>query len=402
MPHQLLDALVTALGRDGANPETVLNEFWGEVGLLGTPLLERQEETWEATFLFREAPLAGGTGAALTRVFVEWFGDYVGGSRLELERLARTNLWWASVTLPDDFTGVYTFHGADRTGVIVEDIHEPWPMSWSDEYNTTPTHDVDDVYPANVVTTRSRPDGTPGAVTTFEVSTRDLPLPNRGGVPAREDFSVWMHVPAGHTDPLPAVVLFAGQFRESSQLERELDRQQPVPFVTVGPGPSRSGYTAWGWRNGYGPGELSAFVEHTLVPEIRSRASVEDRVHLVGWDYTVPSVVETALRIPHRLASITLLGLHPSFAGSAAWRDWSLASRLRELGQRAPGLAVLVEGPTPRSGPFSWESAGEQLRADPQVGLRIIDAPVTDPTMFAAAESLGVIVACAVRATSGR
>lgn len=156
---------------------------------------------------------------------------------MALSLLPRSNVWWREVNLPANLTGMYYFEMHDGNGLITEDIHEPWAATFGDTYNSYATHDLDSSYQRFVVSTKGPFGDLPhvGTASTIEVPAERLMLPIRriwsGGaeieVPAPQTFPVWTYEPYpvrrdGADLPI-LVVLMAGQFHESMDLQSELD-----------------------------------------------------------------------------------------------------------------------------------------------------------------------------------
>lgn len=290
-----------------ATSQEVLELFWGEVAALGTPLLHDVDGATRATFLFREeVEHMIDAYRAYSRVDAAF-----DTTSISLSLLPRSNVWWAEVDLPDDFTGMYYFELWDWEGLICEDVHEPWAMSFHDEYNDWDTQEADSSYARHIVTTKAAMGAVrEGTVSELEVSAEHLEVPERvwrtregrRREPDPETFPVWAYEPhARHlTDAsqrLPLVVLMAGQFHESMSLSGHLDKAIETgaipPLAVVSPGYFREGYKAWGWRNGYGPRHYAEFIDETLVPEVSRHLNTEERVHLVAWSWTTQRTIET-------------------------------------------------------------------------------------------------------------
>lgn len=425
--HPLVEQLTSAVTRsrlaEQAGAER-LDAFWAEVAGLGTPLLEDVDDRTRATFLFREHLDHGRSARSYTQVWLSWDD----GPVHDLQLLPRTDVWWAEIELPDNFTGVYAFHCADKGGTICEDVHEPWPMTFADAYARPGSETVhpDEAYGAYVVSTKTRAEAPPGTVSTFDVPAGLLPLPARvwhdaAGAhrdPHPETFPVWCYEPAGlPAEPAPVVILMAGQFLDAMDLAGALDRGidggTMPPAIVVAPGNFRGGHKAWGWRNGFGPDELSEFFGRALLPALRDRFPIDDSVHLVAWNYTTPSAIETARRLPQARSVILL---DPSIDGVRAplrtvsygapggaparvvERHWSIGAAFREVAAARPRLAVALGVPPRRGGDFAWQyyHGAEARAAAVESGLPVVGFEVTDGNVVAAGEAIGAGVGAAI------
>ncbi len=393
----------------------LLGLFWHEVAALGTPLLHGVDGMTRATFLYREeiehmvAP-----DWAYQRIYASF--DTTG---IKLSRLPRSNVWWAEVDLPDDFTGMYYFEIWNREGLICEDIHEPWAMSFPDLYNSWDTNKADSAYPRNIATTKPAMKMAPeGTVSELQVSAEHLEVPERvwrsrdgsRREPDPETFPVWTYRPHSRhvlaaDRRLPLAVLMAGQFHESMNLSGHLDLAIETgllpPIVVTSPGYFREGYKAWGWRNGYGPGHYAEFIDQTLVPEVSRCLGTEERVHLVGWSWTSQRTVETALRVPDRVASLTFVA--PRFAegwpGSHSYVDFT-ETNVMALAQRLPNTPIAVGIPPVRgASPFAWASdeTDRFVMLATIAGLDLRTFNVSDPNIVAQGEA----IPCGISVTMG-
>ena len=227
-----------------------------------------------------------------------------------LSLLPRSNVWWAEVDLPEDFTGMYYFEMWDHEGLICEDVHEPWAMSFGDEYNDWHTQESDSAYDRHIASTKERIGVVrEGQVSELQVSAEHLEVPERvwrtceGRRRERDPvtYPVWTYQPhehciAGGDQRLPLVVLMAGQFHESMSLSGQLDAAVETglipPVAVCSPGYFREGYKAWGWRNGYGPTHYAEFLDQALVSDVSQHLNTEKRVHLVAWSWTTQRTIE--------------------------------------------------------------------------------------------------------------
>lgn len=384
----------------------LLDGFWEAVNAARTPLLRKMDGHVQATFVFREELRSmAHTDSALHGVSLVWSGSTTGAFYtgpvvdLRLTRMPRSNVWWAEEELPEDFTGLYCFHLATRTGILAEDVHEPWPMSFCDEYNSLPSYEADERYGRNVAMTTGSWSAVAGGVTsTIDVPIDLLDLPRKGARYEDGTYPVWRY-DSHRTDnhehgELPLVVLMAGQFRESVELESILDQglaagRLPPSRVWVPGGPFGDS-VAWGWRNGCGPGELSAFLCHTLLPA--AGAAV---VHLLGWAYTTYSAVETAIRMPGKVGSLILIApdLKSPYvpARERTSRAWDVERAFESLASARPGLVVAIgEPPVRAQSSFAWrdEKAERVAAAANAAGLTVRRFTVSDPNIVA--ESLAI------------
>lgn len=399
-----------------ATPEVLLELFWDEIKSLGTPLLHDVDGTTRATFLYREEiDHMINRDLAFHRVAVAWSGSYTAGhngSRLPLMLMPRSNVWWAEVDLPENFTGVYCYQMDDSEGLITEDVHEPWAMSFSDEYNQRRTQDADSSYSRFVVTTKSGGGYVQeGTTSVLEAPAAHLPLPtdtrhSRGQSQTRprpEAYPVWTYTP--HPSQLqpdghpPLVVLMAGQFHESMNLHSTMDRaidSGAVPPVRLWtPGYHRHGFKAWGWRHGNGPGDISVFFKESLLP-----LTGNSPVHLFGWAYTCYSTIETGIRIASTVKSIILIDPVPAIASQdPSETEWDVERAFEDLAKEAPTMVIAI-GNEPDRGQsrFAWHSSDSErfAKAARDAGLDVRRFEVTDPNMVAQGEAIPAGIASAL------
>jgi hypothetical protein len=383
--HPLLDEL-----RGTDLSPGLLEAFWSRVAVRGTPLLRDGKDGHVATFLYR---LQASTD--IEGVIVLWDGhEGYSTPDLHLRRLGDSDIWHGSVEVPADFQGMYYFALANADGIVPEDLHEPWPMSFGDPLNQCPTYEPDSLYARNVVDVRRRGGvGRHGQVSSFQVPTHSLTLPRQDQRPPM--YPVWTYASDTVADdeaPRQVVLLMNGQFLECLDLAKRLDAAfdagQLPPTVIVAPGQTDAGHTAWGWRNGFGPPELSAFLRDQLMPRLQKRMNVADDVHVVAWDYTATPALDTAREAGDLVRSVTLLC--PS--ATRALLDQSHAFDRRDgftlRGLNSVRLAVGV--PTRREGPFAWTSPRVTALRDAARagGLALIELPQPDPNIVSAADAM--------------
>ena len=340
-----------------------------------------------------------------------------------LSLLPRSNVWWAEVDLPEDFTGMYYFEMWDHEGLICEDVHEPWAMSFGDEYNDWHTQESDSAYDRHIASTKERIGVVrEGQVSELQVSAEHLEVPERvwrtceGRRRERDPvtYPVWTYQPhehciAGGDQRLPLVVLMAGQFHESMSLSGQLDAAVETglipPVAVCSPGYFREGYKAWGWRNGYGPTHYAEFLDQTLVPDVSRHLNTEERVHLVAWSWTTQRTIETALRVPERVASLILVA--SQFSGSRLSKgdrpDFDDADHMEDyvarLTEGLPDVAIAVSIPPARAGSvFDWAADESQrfVSLATAAGLDVRTFEVSDPNVVAEGEAIPAGVAAVV------
>lgn len=417
--HPLLVRLVEQLSNQGEGPWDVtglLAEFWQDVAEVGTPLLQSLPDgQTRITYLWRE-----GADADYDGVSVEGWP--------QLAVLAGTDVWFGEADVPDDYVDAYCFNLSVDGKTVNEDVHEPWATSYADKLNPVAVTEQDAYYPRNIVAARGvLPRGElAGSTRILRVPSTQLELPERTAEhPAF--FPVWVYEPprsATATEtPLPVVVLINGQFLESSDALAILDDAMasgelaPALVVTACSRPRPSGWaagravyepgdyefdgvewrehTAWGWRNGYGPRDLSDFLLTELLPALRGHFAVRPGVHLVSWDTGAEPALATAAGAHEQVDSVTLLlpsGLYgddqphlertfPSDASVQALND--------VLSTRAARVAI--SEPTPRSGRYSWVDEGADALVaaiDSSLAEGIARVPLTDPNIAAGAYAL--------------
>lgn len=386
--------------------EEVLELFWEKVAAEGTPLFHDVDGTTRATFLYREE-IEHMTDAERAYHRIDAAFDTTSFS---LSLLPRSNVWWAEVDLPENFTGMYYFEMWDHEGLICEDIHEPWAMSFRDEYNDWHTHQSDSAYARHIASTKERIGVMrEGIVSEIQVSAEHLEIPERvwrtregrRREPDPETYPVWTYEPHPFYRPegdqrLPLIVLMAGQFHESMSLSGHLDlaiEAGVIPPVTVcSPGYFRQGYKAWGWRNGYGPKHYAEFLDETLVPDVSRHLNTEKRVHLVAWSWTTQRTIETALRVPHRVNSLIFVA--PKFSdgcpGHYGYADHTEAN-VSHLADQVPNVPIVVGLPPSRGGShFAWTASESERVIDlaTDAGLDVRTFEVSDPNIVAQGEAI--------------
>lgn len=386
--------------------QEVLDLFWDEVAAEGTPLLHDVDGTTRATLLYREE-IEHMIDAHRAYYRVEAAFDT---TCFSLSLLPRSNVWWAEFDLPKDFTGMYCFERWDHEGLIREDIHEPWAMSFVDEYNDWHTQESDSAYARHIASTKEQIGVVrEGTVSELQVSAEQLEVPERVGrtrdgrrrEPDPVTYPVWTYEPREHygtkgDQRLPLVLLMAGQFHESMSLSGQLDaaiETGVVPPVAVcSPGYFREGYTAWGWRNGYGPRHDLEFLDETLVPYVSRHLNTEERVHLMAWSWTTQRTIATALRVPERVASLIFVA--PKFSdgwpGHYGYVDRAEAY-VRHLADRVPNVPIAVGLPPERGeSEFSWKATDSTRFVDlaTQAGLDVRTFEVSDPNIVAQGEAI--------------
>ncbi len=397
--------------------QEVLDLFWNEVAAEGTPLFHDVDGTTRATFLYREEIEhmidAGRAYHRIDAVFDT--------TSFSLTLLPRSNVWWAEIDLPEDFTGMYYFEMWNREGLICEDIHEPWAMSFHDEYNNWHTQESDSAYDRHIASTKEQIGVVrEGTVSELQVSAEHLEVPERvwhtregrRREPDPETYPVWTYEPHALYNSetkhrLPLVVLMAGQFHESMSLSGQLDyaiEAGVIPPVTVcSSGYFREGYKAWGWRNGYGPRHYAEFLDGTLVPDASRHLNAEERVHLVAWSWTTQRTIETALRVPERVASLILVA--PRFSeGTRYYGDYvdHVEANIRHLSAQLPDVPIAVSLPPARqASPFAWTDSESQRFIDLAIeaGLDVRRFAISDPNIVAEGEAIPAGIAAVMGRT---
>lgn len=386
--------------------QEVLELFWDEVAAEGTPLFHDVDGTTRATFLYREE-IEHMIDAERAYYRIDAAFDTTSFS---LGLLPRSNVWWAEVDLPEDFTGMYYFELWDHEGLICEDIHEPWAMSFHDEYNDWYTHESDSAYARHIASTKEQIGVVrEGTISEVQVSAKHLEIPERvwhtregrRREPDPETYPVWTYEPhalysSEGKQRLPLVVLMAGQFHESMSLSGQLDAAIEAgvipPVAVCSPGLFREGYKAWGWRNGYGPKHYAEFLDETLVPVVSGHLNTDDRVHLVAWSWTTQRTIETALRVPDRVASLIFVA--PKFSdGWSGYYDYvdHAEANVRSLAKRLPHAPIAVGLPPARDGSsFSWTASESDRFIDlaSDAGLDVRTFEVSDPNIVAQGEAI--------------
>lgn len=417
--HPLLVRLVEQLSSQGDGPWDVtgfLDEFWRDVAERGTPLRQSLPDgQTRITYLWRE-----GADADYDGVSVEGWP--------QLAVLAGTDVWFGEADVPGDYVDAYCFNLSVDGKTLNEDIHEPWAMSFADKLNPVAVAEQDSHYPRNIVAARGLlPRRQPvGSTRILRVPCTRLELPEREAEhPAF--FPAWVYQPARSATtvetPLPVVVLVNGQFLESSDALAILDDAMasgelaPALVVTACSRPRPSGWaagravyepgdyefegvqwrehTAWGWRNGYGPHDLSDFLVAELLPALREHYAIRPGVHLVSWDTGAQAALATAAGAHEQVDSVTLLlpaGLYgddqPHLERTFP-NDASVQALNDVLSRRSARVAV--SEPTSRSGSYSWadEGADALCRAvDSRLTESIARVPLTDPNIAAGAYAL--------------
>lgn len=391
--------------------QEVLELFWDEVAAQGTPLLHDVDGTTRATFLYREE-IEHMIDADRAYYRIDAAFDTTSFS---LSLLPRSNVWWAEVDLPENFTGMYCFEMWDHDGRINEDIHEPWAMSFHDEYNNWDTQEDDSSYARHIASTKEHIGVVrEGRVAELQVSAEHLEVPERvwrtrdgrRREPDPVTYPVWTYQPhehciAGGDQRLPLVVLMAGQFHESMSLSGQLDaaiETGAIPPATVcSPGYFREGYKAWGWRNGYGPTHYAEFLDQALVPDVSQHLNTEDCVHLVAWSWTTQRTIDTALRVPERIASLIFVA--PRFSEGTRYygdRVDHAEANIRHLATRLPDIPIAVSLPPARQdSPFAWTDSESERFIDLAIeaGLDVRTFEVSDPNIVAQGEAIPVGIA---------
>lgn len=306
--HPLVIELVNSLPSNSSEPwdtNVDLIRFWQCVEAAGTPLLsEGDNDGVTATFVWRDS----GGQSDVDMVFVDlelW--------QSPLALLAGTDVWYVDVQLPPDYSSGYSINLGAQGKIVTEDVHEPWAASYDDPLNQWPIRAEDSNYPRNVVRASGLPQHEQLRGDMSRISVPALLL--NGPRPAKA-FPVSVYKPPSSVTsskaPLPVVIFFNGQFVESSDalplLERAMADGRLAPALFVIPGSLRSDddHTAWGWRNGYGPHNLSDHLTQELLPALEAEHDLSGGIHLVAWGYASHAAVRTAIGCA-RVVSLTLL-----------------------------------------------------------------------------------------------
>lgn len=406
MPHLLIAQLVAALGPEPR--DDLLDAFWAEVERRGTPLLEPHPsgEGFTATFLYRLPVRRIAVFGNYTDVQVVFDGDYVKGI-VDLEHIDGTTVWHGEAHIPDRFTGEYCFNLWDRDGRITEDIHEPWAMSFADEYNPLRAAAYGSAYGRNLVVTtpaRIRADVARGEVVEFGVDARLLMPPHlerrRAELSDRQMLhQVWAYRPADEHrtgDDLPCVLLLDGQYLEHVDLPAILDtaiadgRIPPVAVVTSGWNDGNR--NSWGWRHGYGPASMAEFLDGALWSALVCELGVRPPVHLVAYEWTARRAVGTAAGSA-LVGSVTLLDpWDPPEDMRVRYLSSGDAPLLTEVG-RLGEVQLVLGWPEPRSGAFAWHSETLRALAETRPAVRV---PLRDQNIYAATDALIESIAATV------
>ncbi|MBQ9917202.1 MAG: hypothetical protein IJO71_08380 [Microbacterium sp.] len=354
--HPFVQDLVRGLPNDDSRPWLVAEGdiafFWQRVERRGTPLLTQTDDgSIVATFVWRESE-----GSEIDTVVVS-----IDDAWIPLALIAGTPVWYADQVFTSPVAAPYCFHIGTDGQVFPEDVHEPWPMSFADPFNPWLVTEEDASYPRNVMRTeglRER-DALNGTVHLLEPPATLLRGPR---VTSRFPVYIYEPLPALTTSDasLPMVVLMNGQFAESSDLLAQLDSAMtegilPPSLVAI-PGSRRGpdSFTAWGWRNGYGPHDLSPYLRHELIPALRKEFAFSPEIHLVAWSYAASAATRTSLRLD-RIASVTLL--HPEAVRSEDGSTIGLESTAAEV-MRLVERGVTVQVADHRKGePWIWGAA---------------------------------------------
>lgn len=391
-----------------------LDAFWRAVGEEGTPLLTQLEGgDFNATFVYRtdvDDP------SVITQVLIMWDGDawpetaYWVDS-LALRRMGRTDIWYGDVDLPDDFCGMYYVALANENGIINEDVHEPWPMSFCDELNQEPTREPDAIYPRNIVRT-PKPNASPniprGTAMELSVDAAHLRLGRklwrRSGReivrPPAPEYPVWTYLPAdwrtdssdGPSQALPVVVLLSGQFLEVADLkdvlDRSIDQGLIPPLAVVAPGRTTHGHNSWGYRRGFGPPDKATFLRESLWPLLRDSLDVRGPMHLVAWGQDAPAALRTAAGTRDLVGSLTLL--NPILKTLGGEDDEEEGVR-RAVGEDLRGFDVVVGVPATRSGVFTWSDTAAKARVLydlSQAGVSMHRVVQSDPNIISEIDTM--------------
>lgn len=376
----------------------MLEAFWSEVERRGTPLLEPHPSGfgYAATFLYRLSIAGLRSGRNLAKVRIAFDGDYVGGD-VDLEQIPGTTVWFAEVHIPPDFAGTYCFHLWDKSGLLTEDIHQTWAMSFPDLFNPLVGREYDAIHERSLVSTSPlrgalREDVELGKVVTLTVDAQILDPPH---LSRRDELSVndrearhpvWVYLPHPKyrlEERLPCVVLMNGQFAEHFDLTAVLDNavadglMPPVAVITSGR--HRHNQNAWGWRHGYGPPPMGRFVEQVLWPALAAAFSVRTPIHLIAFGPTAHSAVATAAAVPHLVSSVTLLSpvelSNPDDHGELL----RVIEELREV-------SLLLGWPSLREGRFARENAVESAIAN--IRPDAIRLTLTDANIYSAIDAV--------------
>lgn len=371
--HRFVQDLVRVLpARDsgpwrGAEGDTAL--FWERVERSGTPLLTTTGGgDVVATFVWREEE-----DSEIDTVVVS-----VDDAQIPLALIAGTDVWYVDEVFTGPVAAPYCFHVGTSGRVFPEDVHEPWPMSFADPLNSWQVAEEDASYPRNIVRTVGllERDAMNGSMHVLEPPATLLRGPR---VTSR--FPVHVYEPpralTASDASLPLAVLMNGQFAESSDLLAQLDAAMSAsmlpPALVVIPGSRRSPeeFTAWGWRNGRGPHELSPHLRHELLPALRDVFAVTGEIHLVAWSYAASGATRTALRLDG-IASVTLL--HPDAVHGEGGSTIELESTATEVARLVERGATVQVADGRAGEPWIWGAAHRLDAGRPNIVAAASDA----------------------------
>ncbi len=415
--HPLLVDLIARLPQETDEPwdaGAAVAVFWQSVAEAGTPLRQSLGDgRVRLTYLWRER---AETGHDAVRV-------EDGRGTLPLAYLAGTDVWFAEEDVPADYVDLYCFALSIDGRTIDEDVHEPWPASFSDEFNTTPVCEEDAAYARNIASAQAPLPrrASRGSIRVQGVPCTRLELPDaRSGHPRPGLFPVWVYRPAepsaGGRAPLPVVVLMNGQLLDSSDAAAILDdamdagRVRPALVVAAGRQPRASGWadghavyeprdllfspetmrehTAWGWRHGHGPHDLGPFLAEELLPTLHDAYEIEPVVHLVAWGEGAQAALATACSAPAQVASVTLLAPRPLHARPEGAVGAATSSDILEELAGSAGCRVAISQPTARTGAYRWHDDLAERLCAARGAASVARVPLSDPNIAAAGAAL--------------